>query len=437
MNLNPELQRQLYLECSGSRLIGVPLTLWLIFTLCYYIDGYQLGGFTARAAFTLYMLITLLWGARQCMDSMLEEIREHTWDIQLLSALQPWRLVFGKLLGSTVMVWYAGLLCLTIYSLATPDKNSLPIQLFYCLGAGLFVQSASLLLGQLAAQRGQTKAGTLFLPVIIGFFYIAPKLTGISSFSDVNKYLWAENDILWYGMRFDAGLFYPASLLLALFWSYAGNIRLMTRALGMRCLPWVWLAFNVCLLIYTGGFSTSEYGFALSGFLVSAALIYTGLFINADNVRSILYIRGFIEAKSLRRCAEELPLWCISFAVAAPFALQLSLSAAPITALTTLFHFYPAPLLLLILRDCGLYLFFSLDKNPQRALGRTLLSLALLYAIIPGIFSFSSQIWLASLVFPLWADTPESAMVSAIVQIALLGRLLFKRIAQVISLGYR
>jgi Na+/H+ antiporter NhaA len=48
MNLNPEFQRQLYLECSPARLMGIPMVLGIIFTLSFFIDNHNLGSATAN-----------------------------------------------------------------------------------------------------------------------------------------------------------------------------------------------------------------------------------------------------------------------------------------------------------------------------------------------------------------------------------------------------
>ena len=122
MNINPEFQRQLYLECSQARLIGIPLILSAVFTLSYFADNHRLASGSAQAAMTLFLIITLLWGARQAMDSVAEEYRDRTWDTQRLSALSPWQMVWGKWLGCTIMVWYAGLICLLVYLIAN-DKG--------------------------------------------------------------------------------------------------------------------------------------------------------------------------------------------------------------------------------------------------------------------------------------------------------------------------
>jgi hypothetical protein len=96
--MNPEFQRQLYLEYSPARLLGIPMVLGIMFTLSFFLDDHRLGTTTANTAIGLFMLISLLWGARQTIDSILEEYRERTWDTQRLSALGPWEMVWGEII---------------------------------------------------------------------------------------------------------------------------------------------------------------------------------------------------------------------------------------------------------------------------------------------------------------------------------------------------
>jgi len=429
MNLNPEFQRQLYLECSQARLIGVPLVLWIVFTFSYFIDDYSLGGATAKAALTLFMLITLLWGARQTVDSIVEEYRDRTWDTQRLSALGPWEMTWGKLFGSTVMVWYAGLICLAVYSLSTNNTATLPLLAFYCICAALLVQSGSLLLGLLAVQRGQNKSGSIFILAIVGFVSIAPWLTDLAEMSPANVgYLAPSFFTTWYGIAITSQLFHQLSLLLALFWCGVGNYRLMTQELGIRTLPWVWLGFSVFLVVYLGGFIPgSTYSFSLAAFLVCGGMTYVGVMIERNDAMRIKRLLTYFGQSNWRRAAEEPPIWWLSFILTLPFALLLSVSEHPFRSLGTAFHFYPIAIMLLLLRDCAVYLYFCYGKNPQRAFSLTLLTGVLLYGIIPGIFTAAGQSSLAALFFPLWADSTGGALICAALQCALVLRLLYQR----------
>ena len=424
MKLNPEFQRQLYLECSQARLIGIPSVLGVIFTFTYFIDGHQLASFTANTALTLFMLITLLWGARQTVDSIIEEHRERTWDIQRLSALGPWEMTWGKLLGSTIMVWYSAIICLMVYSLAG-DHAALDLLFFYCVSSALFVQSASFLLGLLAVQRGQTKTGSIFMLAVVGFLLVAPWLTEVSR---VTYSVSPIPTIYWYSAPVDSNNFYRISLLLALFWCNVGNYRLMTNELGMRTQPWVWLGFLLFLIIYLGGFiPNASYPFSLAAFAVCGAMTYVGILVEQNDAMRIKRLSTYFSSRNWRRVSEEIPIWWLSFFLMLPFALWLNLADHPLQRLSSTFHFYPLAIVLILLRDCAIYLYFIYGKNPQRAFSLTLLSGALLYAILPGIFSAIGQASLAALFFPLWAESASGALICAALQTGLILNLLYHR----------
>lgn len=423
MNLNPEFQRQLYLEYSPARLIGIPMVLGVIFTFSYFIDGYSLGSATANASLSLFMLITLLWGARQAVDSIVEEYRDRTWDTQRLSALGPWRMTWGKLFGSTLMVWYAGALCLFVYSLATESRSTLPTLMFYGICAALLVQSASLLLGLLAVRRGQTKSSSVLILAVIGFLSIAPWLSELS-----NLAVAPVPSTHWYDMRFNGRSFHQISLLLALFWCMAGNYRLMMLELGLRTVPWAWLGFSLFLIIYLGGFIPgSSYSFYLSALLVCGALTYLGVAVETNDAMRVKRLLTYLAQRNWRRGFEELPIWWLTFLLMPPTALVLSWSDHPLREFSLHFHFYPLAIVLLVLRDCGIYLYFHYGKNPQRALSLTLLAAVLLYGILPGIFNAMAQNGMAALFFPLWADTAGGALLRAILQTAVVMSLLYRR----------
>ena len=427
MNLNPEFQRQLYLECSQARLIGVPVVLGIIFSLSYFIDDYHLGSATAQTALILFMLITLVWGARQTVDSIVEEQRDRTWDTQRLSALGPWTMTWGKLFGSTAMVWYAAALCLLMYGLSTNNPTTLPLLMFYSVCTALLVQNSGLLLGLLAMQRGQSKSGSIFMIAIVGFLSIAPWL---SDLADMPSFMRPVARTRWYNVSIDSQLFHQVSLLLALFWCGIGNYRLMSQELGIRTTPWVWLSFSVFMTVYLGGFIPSIfYTFSLAAFLVCAGLTYLGVMIERNDAMRIKRLLTYFSQGHWQRGLEELPIWWLSFLLTLPAALHLSLSSNPLIDFSAAFHFYPLALVLILLRDCALYVYFCYGKNPQRAITLTLLTGVLLYGIIPGIFKAIGQTGLAALFFPLLADsaTGAGALICALLQTSFVIQLLYQR----------
>lgn len=453
MNINPEFQRQLYLECSPARLAGIPLTLWALLTLGYLLDDRRLGPATAKTALALYALIVLLWGARQAMDSITEEYRERTWDTQRLSALSPWALTWGKLLGGTLMAWYAGGICLVAFSLALGPSPDLGLRLFYAIGAGLLAQSGGLLYAQIRARHGQIKNGSLFFLGVICLLTIFPwwtRLTGSTPAFD----LYADYTLIWYDWEIDGRLFWQLSLVSAIGWCITGNYRLMRQALGLRDAPWTWLAFTLFLMIYLGGAAPSSYLFLLTSFLICGALAYIGVVVEKNDALRFIRLLAYLKQSDWRQFCADTPIWCINIGLAAPVAVWLGCMRTPTgipwrpdadagvfmfipllllkvssnpAGLANALHFYPMPLLLLLIKDCSFYLYFCLGKNPQRAFSLTALCTIMLYAVLPGVFGLAGLSWLSALAFPLWADSAAGALAWTLPQSALVLYLLRER----------
>lgn len=424
MNLNPEFQRQLQLEFSPARLIGVPLILGIIFTLTYFLDEHNKTDITAQTALGLFLLMVSFWGARQAVDSVLDEQRSHTWDTQRLSALDPWTMVCGKLLGSTLVVWYGGVICLLVYGLTTANTSNLFWVFSYAITSGLLVQNLSLLLSLIALRKGQINSNSVIIGLaILSAFTIGSFVMPLSQAPDSLQHTPA----VWYGVNTTAQFLTLITVGCALFWCVVGNYRLMAQELRIRTLPWVWLAFAVFLIVYTGGFieagQLSEYFYTLA-FGICLTLSYLIAFAEHHEPMRIKRLFTYIAQENWLRGAEELPLWCVTFILAGLLALPLSFShPADIEEL----HIYPVSILLLLLRDIGIFLFFSYSKNPQRAFSLTLLSMVLLYGVLPGIFAAADLKGMAALFFPLVADNMIISIVCMGVQSALIWYFLYQR----------
>jgi hypothetical protein len=427
MNLNPEFQRQLILEFSPARLIGIPLILSIIFALTYIIDQYQFAEVTTRTALGLFLLIVTFWGSRQAVDSVLEEQRGHTWDTQRLSALDPWSMVSGKLFGSTLVVWYGGLICLLVYGVAANNINNFFWVCLYSVSSGLLVQSISLLLSLVALRKGQINNNS----VVIGLAIIAAFMSAswIMPLAQDPQALSHISDTPWYGIKTSVQTLVLISVCISLFWVIVGNYRLMTQELRIRTTPWVWLIFSLFLIVYTGGFippENSDANFYALAFSISLLLCYLIVFAEPHEAMRIKRLITYIQQQNWQRAAEELPLWCVSFVIACIITLPLSFANTNEIVGDNL-HIYPLAVLLLLLRDISIFLFFSYSKNPQRAFSLTLLSLVFLYGVLPTIFKAAEQHWLVGLLFPLTASSLELAIVYSVAQTSLVAYLLYKR----------
>lgn len=426
MNLNPEFQRQLYLEFSQARLIGVPLILAIVFTLTFAMDDKHQTFVTEQTALGLFLLMMSFWGARQAVDSVLDEQRSHTWDTQRLSALDPWSMVCGKLFGSTLIVWYGGVICLIVYGFSVSNTQNLFWVYGYAITGSLLVQNISLLLSLISLHKGQINSNS----VIIGLAIFAAISMGawIMPLANHTESLEKADSISWYSLNMTTPSVILVSLCLTLFWCMVGNYRLMAQELRIRTLPWVWLAFAVFLIVYAGGFiegdKFQEYFYTMA-FGICLTLTYLIAFAEHHEAMRIKRLFTYISQENWLRSAQELPLWCITFILA--FLLALPLLFVPNSTDIEHKHIFPFSILFLLLRDIGIYLFFSYGKNPQRAFTLTLLSLGLLYWVLPGLFSASQQDGFVALFYPFYTDNMWISMIFIAVESAVVWFLLYNR----------
>jgi len=257
--MNPEFQRNLWLELTPRRMILMAVVLGLCFFAAAVTDGPASGpGETAR---WLYYLIVVVWGSRNAAMSVVGEIRERTWDGQRLSSLGANTMVWGKLFGSTLYNWFGGAICLAVILTDLLGHRGVfvaLIELVYYLAIGVIAQAASLLASLIAAGRRQ---GLWRLEV---FLYQAVGLAAavavylIWSMADpagsILEHVAPTDFIVWWGWNLDARGFLLLSLAVFTGWTLVGCIQQMRLELKMRNTAYIWLGFLVFIGIYVAGF---------------------------------------------------------------------------------------------------------------------------------------------------------------------------------------
>ena len=430
--MNPEFQRNLYLEFSFARLIGMPLFLLIIFSLSYLMNDNKFGEEVAVVAIWLYVFIVLFWGARQAAESVFDELRNHTWDIQKTSAISPWSLAWGKLFGSTLFNWYGGVFCLLVYLVAAPETKPVFITLGYAMGSGLLVHSLSLLVGLFALRKKQLLNSSIsYLFVLFVVIYISGMMIGSENES--------FKSLHWYDFEIRSHTFGLITLGLACGWSIVGIYRLLAQELQIRTLPWVWLLFTAFLIIYSHGLVmgdnheeqlihkaiSSANVLMLATFGIGSCLTYLLIFIDDNSPMLMRRLWIYAEQENWLRFFEEIPCWLMSLLLVLPASLYLTLSFPFET--TEKLHFYPISAFLLMVRDIALVLFFNYAPNPKRALGLSVLYLTFLYWVIPAIFIEVGADVIAALFLPLFSGNLGLSIILAGGQAGFMGYLLFNR----------
>ncbi len=92
--MNPEFQRQLWLQFSTTRLGVLPLLLLVGFAAVYMSASTQSAQAiaVALASAGAVLFVALVWGmgTMAAGASVMDEISDRTWDQQRMSAMQPW-----------------------------------------------------------------------------------------------------------------------------------------------------------------------------------------------------------------------------------------------------------------------------------------------------------------------------------------------------------
>lgn len=254
--MNPELQRNLWLEASPFRLALIAgLVLLALAATSVAPRGL---GTTAGVALALYWFFAVLWGTRSAALSVVAEIRERTWDSQKLSSIGPWEMVWGKLFGATAANWFGALLCLPFVLLPAVRDTSLVSALTYgviLLMLGVFAQAAALLSSLVMIRRntGNWRLD-IFLCQVAG---IGAAFTYYSLWSSVSAFERSgTSTLVWWGHAFSLGSFHLVSLLVFLGWALVGCWRAMRAELRFANGPYVWLAYLFYSAIYSAGFES-------------------------------------------------------------------------------------------------------------------------------------------------------------------------------------
>ena len=412
MMQNPELRRNLWLEITPHRLVGAPLAIALLLALIANQAGADWRGAVSAAAVVVYVAVTILWGGRKTYESIVDEVRERTWDTQRMSALSPWEMTVGKLLGSTAFNWYVGAFCLLVLLYCHDPAQARYMELWpapqlsiLLVTTTLFLHGAGLLSGLTSVRAGRTVKPVRNLPLTVLALAIL-LMVGRLLFQRV------ESSIVWYDAAWSSWPFTLASLLTFTAWVWLGAWRLMSDLLAVRSIPWAALAFVIFLTAYLCGFVPDDSWSYASRYAAIGALVGgTAVYIEAwKERRDWIVVKRFLHAwrdESLQRALEATPDWL----VVAVFTLLVSLATSLLPAnhpivpamasnWMNVLTVSPMVMTLLMFRDIGLLYFFSLGSRPDRATTATLGYLAVLYVILPGLLNV---VGLAFLALPIYA----------------------------------
>jgi hypothetical protein len=386
--MNPEFERNLWLELTPRRVVQMVIVLGLIFLTANVASPF--GGVDTVAEY-LFFGIVAIWGAREAAQSVVGEIRDRTWDSQRLSALTPFEMTWGKLLGATSYVWVGGLICLAVM-IGVQGSQVSALTVITDLVMGLMAQSVALFTSLLAVRRRQSVTRfNVFQYQALGVIAAWTMWSLWQSTSRVTA-------VQWWNVSFDARYFYAVSFAVFLFWIIVACYRLMRLELQMQNWPVVWTGFVIFTAVYTAGFANvplSAAAIAPQGeislrlflaLLALAVLTYAAILHEPKDRVSYRWLEDMIAKRNWLAVLTRLQCWMIAYAAALVIGVAVIASLASEPRGTSLQEAVLAGLGFLT-RDIGIVLFFALSPGQKRGDMPAIVTLAVLYGLGSQLFA--------------------------------------------------
>lgn len=465
--MNPELERNLWVELTPRRIALMAVVLGLIFLAAFNTEGNELKG-VGQAAQILFYIIVVFWGTRVAASSVVGEIRDRTWDGQRLSALTPWQMLIGKLVGATSYQWFGGLVCLAliaVHALFSEGPGAMLAGVLYFLAIGLFAQSASLFASLLAIRRRASHTRfDVFLYQLAGLIVagIVASLWDIDYVSRVMSFDLAAGEgaaLVWYGQAYPAEAFKLVSLFAFLGWSLMGNLSLLRSELQVRTGPLPWLGFVLFVVAYVAGFGSGlnaegagETTVRLAMAIQAAALLtYAAILIEPKDPVLYRWFLGALGRGRLDQAFGALQAWMSSFAVLTGLVVYflLTFEAPKVPETANIFSdFLPfdewfanfdrvRPIVIaayfFVARDIAIFLFFNFAPGARRGDFGAIVTLAVLYIVFPAILSGFGGTGLLALFYPGASSHAVLTVVAPAVEAALVWLVTIGRLSRLLA----
>ena len=422
--MNPEVRRQLWLQFSAARLILLPVLLAACFAAVGLSGTHQPAAALAYSAAALFGLLVWGMGTLAAGASVMDEITDHTWDQQRMSAMQPWAMTWGKLAGAAAYGWYGGAFCLLVAvpaSVLAGEPPALALSLAVAgIFGGLLLQAMLISLNlQLVKAGGRMARSGGISALLLTLLWGAGPLLGLLRNSGVS----------WWGQAFDGLSFAVASLVLFAAGALVAAWRSMAEVLTVRQLPWGWPALALITTAYIAGFAPEHRltVFGLTGLATCAAFTYFAL-LTEPQLRPLWQrVAKRLASGQWRAALLQLPRWPTTLALALPFSAVVWLTLPPdITASGSLSEFdgvigamgaiglHAPVVVMLMLRDCALALFLAFSPTGRRPVLNFWVLMGVLYGLLPWLLNGLHSETLSGLAQPLLTSGPWSAPFAAL-----------------------
>ncbi len=333
--MNPELQRNLWLEATPRRLALVAAGVAGVFVAVWLLDRGRHAYAVTLAGSLVFFATALAWAPRAARAAVTEEVRGGSWDFQRLCALSPWEMTWGKLAGATARSWVGAGLGLGLAALQLTSTSSLRHAGFWvlvALGLAVTLQASGLATGLIDVRRARASGRPLsgrapgLLLLMLGLVSLAALVwvrarvgqalvqAGLSRMAQHAGPGAPAAPVWWFGHAFGPLGFAALSLVLLAAWALVWAWRLMRLELQFVNAPWLWAGFLALAGLYVLGFDPGDAATSPGAARLSAAahlwaaLAYVAAFAEpADRVRARQF-GAALQGRQPRRMLSHLPL---------------------------------------------------------------------------------------------------------------------------------
>lgn len=450
---NPEFKKNIKLEFSPTRIL-IPA---FIFALVAWISwsvgtpkewdttpiNYSKAESLTYGMFSFGFVFSIVWGSYLASNSLFGEMRQKTWDFMRMSSISPQKILFGKLFGSTFVVWVISLLGIipTILIASTnlfiADSYHRPV--FWTVASlisstifwMILSYSCVMLAGTYTSSRNSrhTTIGAVIGVLIAGSFigqmmslsyenefelldrcrYLATATDKTLCYARspiiINGIHYSINDpqfFHWYNFklfRLDAFTFI---IIFSALWAVIGLYRTLRSSLQYKDSPYMWPIFLISSGFFLNGFGYSdrtvpEYITGISLFV--AFSIVPVCIKEASHKIAYRQLYESLKAKEYKEAFRLTPLWAISllcFICIAPFiflcAGQLSedqytgKGEVNVQILPVQYCLFYASLILFAVRDIIAIHVISWHKSVRLPIVGVAVYFLLIYVLAPFIF---------------------------------------------------
>ena len=307
--MNPELQRNLWLDATPRKLAFVAAGVAGVFAAVWLLDHGRHAYAVTFAGSLVFFATALVWAPRAARASVTDEVRGGSWDFQRLCALSPWEMTWGKLAGATARPWATASAGLALAALQLASTSSLRHAGFWvlvALGLAVTLQASGLATGLIDVRRARASGRPLsgrapgLLLLMLGLFSLAglvwvrarvgQTLAGLALHAGRSA---PTAPVWWFGHAFGPLGFAALSLLVLAAWALVWAWRLMRLELQFVNAPWLWAGFLAIAGLYVFGFDPGDSAVGPGAARLSAtahlwaALAYVAAFAEpADRVRA-------------------------------------------------------------------------------------------------------------------------------------------------------